>query len=228
MQPTSATESGAWVTELKADNASSGPLHGLRFALKDMYAIKGHRNACGNPTWYDTHSEATSTAPCVQQLLDAGAELVGITHMDELAYSLNGENHHFGTPVNHAAPDRIPGGSSSGSAVRSSQNVLSLCMLALACLCAQASVRCGLCNWKPKRYGTCLQSAVAWGEVDFAIGSDTAGSIRVPASYQGLFGIRPTHGAVSLQDAVALAPGFDTCGWCGTVVRLAAWLVPRL
>lgn len=55
--------------------------------------------------------------PCLQALLDAGAKLKGRTHMDELAYSLNGENTHYGTPRNPAAPDSIPGGSSSGSAV---------------------------------------------------------------------------------------------------------------
>jgi amidase len=54
---------------------------------------------------------------CVQALLDVGATVVGKTHMDELAYSLNGENYHYGTPTNVAAPGRIPGGSSSGSAV---------------------------------------------------------------------------------------------------------------
>lgn len=61
-----------------------------------------------------------------------------------------------------------------------------------------------------------LQTVVAAGQVDFAIGSDTAGSVRVPASYQGIFGFRPTHGAVPMTQAVPLAPSFDTCGWCGT------------
>lgn len=59
-----------------------------------------------------------------------------------------------------------------------------------------------------------LQSAVAWGEVDFAIGSDTAGSVRIPASYQGLFGFRPTHGRISMAAATPLSPSFDTLGWC--------------
>ena len=72
----------------------------------------------GNPTWAATHPPAAANAPAVQALLDAGAKLIGKTHMDELAYSLNGENAHYGTPVNPACPDRIPGGSSSGSAVR--------------------------------------------------------------------------------------------------------------
>jgi amidase len=108
----------------------------------------------------------------VQVLLDAGAELVGKTHTDELTYSLNGENAHYGTPVNVNAPGRIPGGSSSGSA-----------------------------------------SAVAGGLVDFALGSDTGGSVRAPASFCGIYGMRPTHGSVSLVGARPLAASFDTCGW---------------
>jgi amidase len=105
-------------------------------------------------------------------LLAAGAELLGKTQTDELTYSLNGENTHYGTPVNVNAPGRIPGGSSSGSA-----------------------------------------AAVAGGLVDFALGSDTGGSVRAPASFCGVYGLRPTHGRVSLQGACALAPSFDTAGW---------------
>ena len=122
--------------------------------------------------WLRTHEAAASTAPALQLLLDAGATLVGKTIMDELAFSLNGENIHYGTPVNPAAPDRIPGGSSSGSA-----------------------------------------SATAGRSVDFALGTDTSGSVRVPASYCGLFGIRSSHGAVSTEGVVPLAPSFDTVGW---------------
>ena len=92
--------------------------------------------------------------------------------MDELAWALQGENAHYGTPVNPAAPCRIPGGSSSGSA-----------------------------------------AAVAAGFCDLALGTDTAGSVRVPASYCGVFGFRPTHGAVSMFGCVPLAPSFDTLGW---------------
>jgi amidase len=92
--------------------------------------------------------------------------------MDELAFSLNGENAHYGTPVNVAAPGRIPGGSSSGSA-----------------------------------------AAVAAKQADIGLGSDTGGSVRVPASYCGLWGIRPTHGRISLESAAPLAPSFDTVGW---------------
>ena len=101
-----------------------------------------------------------------------GARFVGKTITDELAFSMNGQNAHFGSPVNGAAPDRITGGSSSGSA---------------------AAVSHGLC--------------------DFALGSDTGGSVRAPANHCGLVGLRPTHGRISLQGVLDLAPSFDTCGW---------------
>ncbi|PYF08518.1 amidase [Ureibacillus chungkukjangi] len=149
-----------------------GKLSGKTFAVKDVFAVEGHRNSAGNPTWLETHEASKSTAPCIERLLENGAALQGMTHTDELMYSLNGENIHYGTPVNPVNPNCIPGGSSSGSA-----------------------------------------SAVANGLVSFALGTDTGGSVRVPSSYCGLFGIRPTHDAVSLEGVIPLAPSFDTVGW---------------
>lgn len=152
--------------------AREGPLAGLSFAAKDIYDVVGAKTGFGNPDWLRTHEPARLTAPAVQMLLDAGARLVGKTHTEEMAWSLTGENAHYGTPVNVNAPGRIPGGSSSGSA-----------------------------------------AAVAAGLVDFALGSDTGGSVRLPASYCGILGIRPTHGRISLEGVCPLAPSFDTCGW---------------
>ncbi len=149
-----------------------GPLEGLAFALKDLFHVAGVPTAAGSPAWLASHPMPTETAPVVDLLLGAGARLVGKTHTDEMAWSLNGENHHYGTPINPAAPERIPGGSSSGSA-----------------------------------------SATAGGLVDFAIGSDTGGSVRLPASYCGLIGLRPTHGRIPIDGAVPLAPSYDTVGW---------------
>ena len=134
--------------------------------------MAGHRTGFGSPDWLRTHPEASRTATVVQQLLAAGADMAGKTHTDELTFSLNGENAHYGTPVNVNAPGRIPGGSSSGSA-----------------------------------------AAVAGGLVDFALGSDTGGSVRAPASFCGIYGLRPTHGRVSLEGACPLAASFDTAGW---------------
>jgi len=159
-------------THAEARGAGTGPLAGLTFAAKDIYDVAGHKTGFGSPDWLATHEAATATAPIVQQLLAAGANLVGKTHTDELTYSLTGENFHYGTPFNVKAPGRVPGGSSSGSA-----------------------------------------AAVAAGLVDFALGSDTGGSVRAPASFCGLYGIRPTHGRVSLAGACPLAQSFDTAGW---------------
>ncbi|WP_114861299.1 amidase [Azospirillum brasilense] len=169
--------------------AASGPLAGLRFAVKDLFDIAGLPTGAGNPDWLRTHEVPRETAPAVRRLLDAGARVAGKTLTDELAWSLAGENAHYGTPENPQAPGRIPGGSSSGSA-----------------------------------------AAVAGGAVDFAIGTDTGGSVRLPASYCGLYGIRPTHGAVPLDGSVPLAPSFDTVGWfaweAALLRRVGAVLLP--
>ena len=159
-------------THVAIEGSGKGPLAGLTFAAKDIYDIEGHKTGFGSPDWLRTHDAAAKTAPVVQQLLDAGANMVGKTHTDELTFSLHGENHHYGTPVNVNAPGRICGGSSSGSA-----------------------------------------SAVAGGLVDFALGSDTGGSVRAPASLTGIYGLRPTHGRVSLEGARPLAASFDVAGW---------------
>ena len=159
-------------THVAAKGAGAGPLANLIFGVKDIYDVAGCRTGFGSPEWLATHGPAKRTAPSVQVLLDAGADLAGKTHTDELTYSLMGENAHYGTPININAPGRVPGGSSSGSA-----------------------------------------AAVAGRLVDFAVGSDTGGSVRAPASFCGIYGIRPTHARVSLDGACPLAPTFDTCGW---------------
>ncbi|KAK1549169.1 hypothetical protein Q3G72_013194 [Acer saccharum] len=148
------------------------PLKGLTFAVKDIFDVDGYVTGFGNPDWARTHSPATSTAPAVLAMLQGGATSIGKTVMDEMAYSINGENKHYGTPMNPYAPDRVPGGSSSGSAV-----------------------------------------AVAAKLVDFSLGTDTGGSVRVPASYCGIFGFRPSYGAVSTTGVIPLAQSFDTVGW---------------
>ncbi|MFC1457489.1 amidase [Microvirga arabica] len=153
-------------------HAPAGPLSGLTFAAKDLFDVTGYPTSAGSPHMLAMSGIKTRTAPTVQKLLDAGARLVGKTITDELAFSMSGKNAHFGTPVNGGAPDRIPGGSSSGSA---------------------AAVSNGLC--------------------DFALGTDTGGSVRAPANHCGLFGIRPTHARVSLELCHDLAPSFDTCGY---------------
>jgi amidase len=158
--------------DIHIEGSKGGPLSGLAFAAKDVFDIAGFRTGAGNPDWLRTHPPAKTTASAVQRLLDAGATLLGKTQTDELTFSLNGENHHYGTPVNPNAPGRITGGSSSGSA-----------------------------------------SAVAGELVDFALGTDTGGSVRLPASNCGIYGFRPSHGLIDNDGVVPLSPAFDTVGW---------------
>ncbi len=159
----------------------SGRLSGLSFAVKDLFDVAGAVTGYGHPDWARTHPPAVATAPVVTALLQAGAALAGKTRTVELAFGLTGENVWQGTPLNPAAPDRFPGGSSCGSA-----------------------------------------AAVAADLVDFALGSDTGGSVRIPASYCGLFGFRPSFGAVSLAGARGLAPSLDTAGWFARGAALLA------
>lgn len=152
--------------------AARGPLAGQTVAVKDLFAVAGQRVGVGSRAYLADAAPEAVTAPAVQDLLDAGADVLGIAQTDQFAYSIEGVNADYGAPPNPAVPGGIPGGSSSGPA-----------------------------------------SAVALRQVSIGVGSDTAGSIRVPASYQGLWGLRTTHGAVSLRGVVPLAPRYDTVGW---------------
>ncbi|WP_456269051.1 amidase [Kushneria sp. AK178] len=167
-----------------------GPLVGQRLAVKDLFDIEGEITGAGNPDWAAARQPARRTASSVQALLNAGAPLVGKTQTDEFAYSLNGANVHYGTPVNPTAPDRLPGGSSSGSAI-----------------------------------------AVARGEAEIGLGTDTGGSIRIPSSYNGLWGLRPSHGVIGCDGLLPLAPSFDTVGWMcrdhDTLADVADVLLPE-
>ena len=108
---------GAFVDhcDICIEGAAAGPLAGATFAAKDLYHVAGTKAGCGNPDWLASHEADEETAPVIRKLLSAGATLIGKTHTDEIAYSMNGENHFYGTPRNVNAPGRIPGGSSSGS-----------------------------------------------------------------------------------------------------------------
>jgi amidase len=150
----------------------AGLLSGLTFAAKDLFDVAGGVTGCGNPDWAATHGPAEADAWAVDTLLEAGATLVGKTITDEISLGLLGINRFFGTPLNPRAPDRVPGGSSSGSA-----------------------------------------SAVAGGLVDVALGTDSGGSVRIPASFCGLYGLRPTHGRIPTKGMMTQAPSFDTVGY---------------
>ena len=165
---------GAYITHdnVALSSTGEGPLSGLNFAAKDLYDVAGHVTGAGSPDWLANHGPAAATASAVGKLLAAGADLAAKAQTDEMAFSITGQNAHYGTPVNVNAPGRIPGGSSSGSA-----------------------------------------AAVAGGLVDFALGSDTGGSVRMPAGFCGIHGIRTTQDRIPVDGVHPLAPCFDTVGW---------------
>jgi amidase len=139
--------------------------------VKDVIDVAGAVTGGGNPDWAAGHEPAAESAIAVMRLTEAGASVVAKGQCAELAFSLSGDNVHFGMPRNPAAPDRDPGGSTSGSA-----------------------------------------AAVAGGLSELGLGTDTLGSIRVPASYCGIYGFRPTHGRVPVGGVMPLAQTFDTVG----------------
>jgi amidase len=169
----------------RIEGKPDGPLAGLTFAAKDLFDVAGYPTGGGNPDWVRHNPVPTRHAWAVQRLLDAGATLIGKTITDEVSLGILGENPFDGTPRNPLAPGRVPGGSSSGSAV-----------------------------------------AVAAGLCDTALGTDTGGSVRVPASFCGLYGIRPTHGRLDLAGMMSQAPSSDTTGWfardAGTFAQVSA------
>ncbi|MEH6394298.1 amidase family protein [Pseudoalteromonas sp.] len=156
----------AWQTH------SQGRLKNQRLVVKDVFAIKGELNSAGNPSWFNTATPAKHTASAVTKLMDAGCNFISFTHTDELAYSLEGNNIHYGAAQNPKLLGHACGGSSMGSA-----------------------------------------AAVAANLADIGLGTDTGGSIRIPASYCGLFGIRPSHDVIAKDKLIPLAPEFDTIGW---------------
>ena len=110
------SSTSGWMERVREAGRGESALKGKTFGVKDLFDVAGTVTGNGNPDFKRVALPADRHSPAVQVLLDAGAVLVGTTHMDEMAYSINGENHFYGTPLNPAAPGRIPGGSSSGSA----------------------------------------------------------------------------------------------------------------
>ena len=144
-------------------------------AVKDLIDMAGLPTTAGSRAIAERAAPATHDAPCLAGLREAQrqgtARFVGKTNLHELAFGVTGINPAFGTPVNPLDPRRVPGGSSSGSAV-----------------------------------------AVAAGEADVAFGTDTGGSIRIPAACCGIAGLKTTWGRISLEDVHPLAPALDTIG----------------
>lgn len=155
----------------RAAGVDLGPLHGVPIALKDIIDIAGKPTSIGSPIHANT--VAHRSADLVVRLRRAGAIILGKTHMVQFAMGAWGPNEHMGTPRNpwDDAVHRIPGGSSSGSAV-----------------------------------------AVAGRLAPVAIGTDTGGSVRVPASYCGITGLKPTVGRIDATGVVTLSQTLDSVG----------------
>lgn len=168
-------------------NFVRGPLHGLPIAVKDLFHIRGRQTTAGSKSWHGRLS--TETALAVRRLLDAGMIPLGKTHTVEFAYGTWGTNRPMGTPWNpwDLRVHRVPGGSSSGSAV-----------------------------------------AVAAGIAPAALGTDTGGSVRIPAALCGLVGLKPTYGRIPLDGVVPLAKSLDSIGPLARTVDDAMLLVAAM
>jgi aspartyl-tRNA(Asn)/glutamyl-tRNA(Gln) amidotransferase subunit A len=153
-----------------------GPLHGIPIAHKDNIFTRGVRTTGGSKIFADFIPDYDATI--VRQLNDAGANVIGKTGLHEFAYGITSNNPHFGAIRNPWDPERVPGGSSGGSA-----------------------------------------AAVAAGLVPLATGSDTGGSIRIPASFCGVVGLKPTYERVSRTGVMPLGLTLDHAGLLAGTMR---------
>ncbi len=148
---------------------TNGP--GIRLAVKDLIDMEGEPTTAGSRAVAARARPASADAACLAGARACGARIVGRTNLHELGFGVTGVNQWYGTPVNPLDPSRVPGGSSSGSAV-----------------------------------------AVAVGEAEVAYGTDTGGSVRIPAACCGVAGLKTTWGRVPLNGVRPLAPSLDTVG----------------
>jgi len=169
----------------RAKTRDRGPLHGIPISLKDNIYTKDVRTTGGSKIL--RNFVPLRDAPVVTALREAGAVVLGKTNMHEFAYGVTTDNPHFGPAHNPWDLQRIPGGSSGGSA---------------------AALAAGLC------YGS--------------IGTDTGGSIRIPAALCGIVGLKPGLGRVNADDVIPLSPTLDFVGPMARNAEDAALLVDPL
>lgn len=148
------------------------PLHGIPYLIKDLFDLTGVPTNAGSTFLNSARGTPSRDSALAVRLRELGAACAGKTHLVEFAAGLFGDNSHYGDCPHPHFPDRLAGGSSSGSA-----------------------------------------AMVTAGVVPFAIGTDTGGSVRVPASFCGLFGFRLSPGDDFIRDAMPLSPSLDTAGW---------------
>lgn len=160
-----------WITRLDPDLDPLARPDGIRLAVKDCIDVAGVVTSSGSLALNKEGRPAIADAACLSGARAAGARILGKTNLDELCFGSTGVNPHYGTPVNPLDHRRIPGGSSSGSAV-----------------------------------------AVATGQADVGLGTDTAGSIRTPSACCGIAGLKTTWGVVAMEGVRPLAPSLDSVG----------------
>ncbi|SDS62675.1 amidase [Opitutus sp. GAS368] len=179
------TESGR-----KAPPTIEQTLHGVPYLLKDLFDLAGVPTKAGSAFLDRARGTPTRDSVIALRLRELGAACAGKTHLVEFAAGLFGDNSHYGDCPHPHFPDRLSGGSSSGSA-----------------------------------------ALVAAGVVPLAVGTDTGGSVRVPAAFCGLYGFRLSPRDDFIRDAMPLAPSLDTAGWftANAADMLTTWeaLVPR-